>query len=350
MTNVINTILTEKPSNQKIATFRSDKNLQLRNNKIDDKNSLIFWIENYFDKMIFRGKEKTKKAKQMDLQKFLVFFTSEVGTYHIDNWTPSVSKGFQQSLLSYVSKTTGKKYMATTINRIFATLKHCASWINERREFSAGNPFEGVKDLMQEEPDWKGLTNQRLMALKGAIDNRITMCTGKNQNPLLEAAVFFTLLHTGLRKFELCSLTMDQYYNKGFHEIRRKGNMITKRVFLPEDARQRVDKYLEWREKVQDKVNSNFLFINKNYQPLSDTAVSRICQRISRQACVNLIEKDKFILEPHQLRHTCLKRANDKYGISFAKKLSGNVGDRELYRYTAPSQEEVEQKVEELFW
>lgn len=63
MTNVINTILTEKPSNQKIATFRSDKNLQLRNNKIDDKNSLIFWIENYFDKMIFRGKEKTKKAK-----------------------------------------------------------------------------------------------------------------------------------------------------------------------------------------------------------------------------------------------------------------------------------------------
>ncbi len=81
--------------------------------------------------------------------------------------------------------------MATTINRIFATLKHCASWINERREFSAGNPFEGVKDLMQEEPDWNGLTNQRLIALKGAIDNRITMCTGKNQNPLLEAAVFF---------------------------------------------------------------------------------------------------------------------------------------------------------------
>jgi integrase/recombinase XerD len=103
---------------------------------------------------------------------------------------------------------------------------------------------------MQEEPDWNGLTNQQLMALKGVIDNRITICTGKNQNPLLEAAIFFTLLHTRLRKFELCSLTMDQYYNKGFHEIRRKGNMITKRVLLPEDARQRVDKYLEWKEKV----------------------------------------------------------------------------------------------------
>jgi hypothetical protein len=31
------------------------------------------------------------------------------------------------------------------------------------------------------------------------------------------------------------------------------------------------------------------------------------------------------------------------------KKISGNIGDRELYRYTAPSQKEVEEKVEGLF-
>ena len=64
---------------------------------------------------------------------------------------------------------------------------------------------------------------------------------------------------------------------------------------------------------------------------------------------MNLSKEATFMLEPHQLRYTCLKRANDKYGISFAKKLSGNIGDRELYRYTAPSQEEVENKVESLF-
>ena len=42
--------------------------------------------------------------------------------------------------------------------------------------------------------------------------------------------------------------------------------MITKRVFLPEDAKQKLDEYLKWREKVQDKVEHNFLFINKNYE------------------------------------------------------------------------------------
>jgi hypothetical protein len=47
--------------------------------------------------------------------------------------------------LSHVSKSTGQKYKATTINGIFATLKHCANWIAERRAFAAGNPLEGVK-------------------------------------------------------------------------------------------------------------------------------------------------------------------------------------------------------------
>lgn len=345
----MNTNVAKISDSKKIAAFGSDKNLQSKITQIDDNDSLAFWIQNYFDKMILRGKSKTKKAKKIDLQKFLSFFVNEIGSYHIDNWTPSISKGFQRLLLSHTSQITGQNYKATTINRIFATLKHCASWIGERREFAAGNPFEGVKDLMQDEPDWNGLTDRQLMLLRSAIDTRIKICSRNNQNPLLEAAVFFTLLHTGLRKFELCSLRLNQYYNKGLHDIRRKGNMITKRVFLPDDARKWVDQYLEWREKNKDKVENNFLFINRNHQPLSETAVTRLCQRISRQACVNLKEDEKFVLEPHQLRHTCLKRANDKYGMSFAKKISGNIGDRELYRYTAPSQQEVEEKVEGLF-
>lgn len=347
--NTINTSIAKILPNEKIAIFGSDKNLQTENTQINDNDSLAFWIQNYFDKMILRGKSKTKKAKKMDLQKFLTFFTNEIGSYHIDYWTPSISKGFQKLLLSDISKITGKSYKATTINRIFATLKHLASWISERRAFVAGNPFEGVKDLIQDEPNWNGLTNGQLMLLRSAIDTRIGSCTKQNQNPILEAAVFFTLLHTGLRKFELCSITLDQYYNKGFHDVKRKGNIITNRIFLPGDARKWLDKYLEWRDEVKGKVENNFLFINKSYKPLSETAVTRLCQRISRQACVNLKQQDKFILEPHQLRHTCLKRANDKYGLSFAKKLSGNIGDKELYRYTAPSQKEVEGKVEGLF-
>ena len=41
--------------------------------------------------------------------------------------------------------------------------------------------------------------------------------------------------------------------------------MITKRVFLPDDARKWVDQYLKWREKNKDKVENNFLFVNRNH-------------------------------------------------------------------------------------
>jgi hypothetical protein len=35
--------------------------------------------------------------------------------------------------------------------------------------------------------------------------------------------------------------------------------------------------------------------------------------------------------------------------MSFKKKISGNIGNRELYRYTAQGQQEVKEKVEVLF-
>ena len=37
----------------------------------------------------------------------------------------------------------------------------------------------------------------------------------------------------------------------------------------------------------KDKIKSKFLFVNRNYLPPNETAVTRLCQRISRQACVN---------------------------------------------------------------
>lgn len=344
---MINTQIVEKGEDPKIFEFGSDKNLTLENDVISKEDSLLFWVENYFAKMVIGGKEKTQMAKKMDLQKFLSFFIRVTNSYYIDSWTPSLTKEFQKFLLSEKSSKTGQGYKVTTINRIFATLKHLASWIADRREFKAGNPFEGVRDLMQDEPDWNGLTDHQLMLLRGAIDIRLKICTKDNQNPLLEAVTFYTLLNTGLREFEFCSLTIDQYYNKGFHEIKRKGNMITKKAFISEDARQRLEEYLKWRQGVQ--ADTNFMFINRYLKPITPTAVRRMCARISKQACINLREEDKFILTPHQLRHTCLKRANDKYGLSFAKKLSGNVGIREIYRYTAPSQDEVEEKMEGLF-
>ena len=80
---MMNTNIAKISDSKKIATFGSDKNLQGKIIQIDDNDSLAFWIQNYFDKMILRGKSKTKKAKKMDLQKFLSFFINEISSYWV---------------------------------------------------------------------------------------------------------------------------------------------------------------------------------------------------------------------------------------------------------------------------
>jgi hypothetical protein len=52
--------------------------------------------------------------------------------------------------------------------------------------------------------------------------------------------------------------------------------------------------------------------------------------------------KERFRLNPHQLRHTSLKRVSDKHGVHVAQKMSGNVSIREIFRYAQSSEEEVD--------
>ena len=47
-------------------------------------------------------------------------------------------------------------------------------------------------------PDWNGLTSRQLMRLKSACELRIKICTGTNQNPLLEIAIIYILWSSGL--------------------------------------------------------------------------------------------------------------------------------------------------------
>ena len=75
----------------------------------------------------------------------------------------------------------------------------------------------------------------------------------------------------------------------------------------------------------------------------------RICQRILKQALAYLPEGEKFHLTPHKLRHTFLKKVTDKHGIHFAHEISGNVSVKEIFRYTKPSQAEIQDTIEQLF-
>ena len=307
-------------------------------------NSLVAWVSLYFKTVVTGGSECTAQAKRRDLQKFLSFFTDQngkgPGVESVDAWTPSVTKAFQKEI--------AKDYKATSVNRVMATLRHFVRWLNrdDRHELIAGDPFEGVKDIAVDNPDWNGLSDRQIMRLKSACEQRLKALTRADQNPLLEAAVFFTLLNTGLREFELCALDVRQYHHRGFHDVQRKGSKVSDKVPVPLEARERVEAYLKRRD---DSGKEEPLFTSRFGERLAPREVQRICARLSEHASAHLPESEKFRLKPHQLRHTFLKRVADKFGVHTAQEYSGNISIREIYRYTRPSQEEMDSKAEAVF-
>lgn len=304
---------------------------------INDSKTLGYYANLYYKIIVSGSSPATEKAKKNDLSKFLSFFIEYTGNDQVDNWTPSVSKYFLKELLN-------KNHKPNTINRILDSLKHFAKWLESHRPLLAGYPFQGIKNIYEDPPHWNGLSSKQVMRLKMACDQRLRACKRKNQNPLMEVTVFLTLLNTGLRESELVSLNFGQYYARGFHNVRRKGSNVTKKIPLPDKAKRYLDRYLETQEQ---KNNSDPIF-SINGKRISTRAIRYICQRISAYASTNLTLDDKLHLSPHMLRHTFLKKIADKHGVHIAQKMSGNVSISEIFRYTKPSQDEIDQIAEEL--
>lgn len=177
-----------------------DKTLTEQSSMLDvferDNHSFSYWTKLYYNIHIVGSPTNTVKAKTNDIKKFLVFLDQSIGTHNVNLWTPSVSKSFCNYLLD-------QNLQPTSINRCAATLRHFATWLHKEKPLPAGHPYTGVKDLVTDEPVWNGLTTQQILLLKSACDIRLTTCTKKNQNPIFDAAIFYVLLNTGLREFEL---------------------------------------------------------------------------------------------------------------------------------------------------
>lgn len=304
---------------------------------INDNNTLSYYANLYYQIIVAGSPPATEKAKKNDISKFLSFFIEYTGKDQLDNWTPSVSRYFLKELLN-------KNFKPNSINRSLDSLKHFARWLHNYRPLLAGFPFEGVKNIYEDPPHWNGLTSKQVMRLKMACEQRLKACERKNQNPLMEITIFLTLLNTGLRESELVSLNFGQYYARGFHNVKRKGSNVTKKIPLPDEAKQFLDKYLA----TQEPKNDFDPIFNVKGRRISTRAVRYICQRISAYASSNLSLDEKIHLSPHMLRHTFLKRIADKHGVHIAQKMSGNVSISEIFRYTKPSQDEIDKIAEEL--
>ena len=312
----------------------------------EDKNSITYWANHYFNTHVMNSPYNTQRAKKNDLNLFLKFYTLALGSNHIDLWTPSITKGFQNHLSKQISSKTGKSFEATSVNRIIATIKHFCNWLLKQHELPGGNPFWGVKSIHIEDPSWNGLSAIQITRLKSACETRLNACKKKQQNPLLEYVVFLILYSTGLRESELASLNYGQYHSRGFHNVKRKGNKVTRKVPVVNDAKERLDECLSARK---DLTQDSPLLVSQYGNRLNVRDIARICERIAKQANTHLSEEQKIKLTPHMLRHTFLKKVADKHGLHIAQNLSGNVSIREIFRYTKPNDQQKQEILEDMF-
>ena len=312
-------------------------------NNLDDINH---WSNKYFHCHVQNSPYHTQRAKKADLNIFLSYFAIALGSNLIDLWTPAITKGLQNHLTTQISTKTRKSFAATSINRIFATVKHFANWLLKERKLLGGNPFLGVKFIQVDDPEWNGLSSMEITRLKAACEIRLNACTKKHQNPLLEYLTFSILYSTGLRESELASLNFGQYHSRGIHNVKRKGHKVTRKVAIVNDTKELLDQYLATR---QDLVDISPLLTNQYGTRLNVRDIARICERIAKQANAHLTEEQKIKLTPHMLRHTFLKKIADKHGLHVAQNLSGNVSIKEIFRYTKPNDAQKQDILEQLF-
>ncbi len=303
------------------------------------RNSLVEWFNLYMGIEGRAGSEHTFDAKKRDLETFLRFLQTSAGTDHADQWTRSLTRDFLRHLERKLERS------PTTINRVLASLRHCASWVNSQRPFLAGNPCDRIPDLELDDPEWKGLKPIDVTRLKSAAEQLIYIQRRVNQHPVRNFAIFMSLLHTGLRVSELLSLNLSQYEGKHFRNVKRKGKAVSRKVFLSKDAREALDAYVD---EHRGRENGP-LFCSATGQRLARQGIDEVLKAISAQANVSLPPEQQIHVSAHILRHTFLREVAVRYGVQYAKELAGHASDRYIWRYVQPSDEEKQEAVDGLF-
>ncbi len=301
------------------------------------RDSLLAWLSLYMEIEGRAGSDNTIAAKKIDLTKFLSYFQQTTHSDLPDGWTRSVTQGFLKQL--------EKIEAPSTINRRLATLKHAAKWVHRQRPFLAGTPTVGITELVQDDPEWKGLTELEVTRLRSAAEQLVHLQRRKNQQPLRTYALFVVLLYSGLRISELLRLQLEQYKGKHLVNVRRKGRVVTRQKFLPKDAREALDEYIA-NERGRE---SGALFCTRTGQPMARENAHYFLDAIASQANANLPDEKKISFSAHDLRHTYLRKLANKYGVQYAKEESGQVSDKYIWRYVQPSQAEREEKLEQLY-
>src|SRR5215510_1163557 len=317
----------------------------------DPQMRLLALAEQYFRTQVAGQADGTVDAKQRDLACFLTFYTQLYGHDDRREWYKLVTEAFLKALArgqvprpSKRGEAKPQRLSQSTIARTYATVRHFARWIHKHvAAFPLGCPTDGVKAPEEEEPKWKGLSRlEQLRLLTAAQTLRARKSRGTAQG-LRDHALIATLLGTGLRVSERLAIDVDQYHQRGFVSVLRKGGHVQRFIPIQKQHRDVLDEWLEARGGAEGPI-----FLTRSGKRLDRTQAFLILKRVARQANTHLPPDQHLNVSPHVLRHTLLRKVANEKGVHYAMELSGHRSDHYIWRYVKPDAQSLADALDDL--
>lgn len=195
-----------------------------------------------------------------------------------------------------------------------------------------------VKSMAADEIDLAKVPERQIDLISPSELSRLLKSSeGDDIKSLRDRTILELLFSTGLRVSELCSLTNDIDFQSGEFSIRGKGGKI-RVVFISEDARATLKKYLSLRKDMSDAL---FVQLGSELRDSDDIKplTRRSIERIVKQCAVKAGISKK--VTPHVLRH-CF--ATDLLGngadIRSVQMMLGhaNIATTQIYTHVTDSQ------------
>jgi len=294
------------------------------------QDTLSFWFEAYFSHAVTTS-ETSRRVQIRDIALFIRFAEKE-GVSSRPQWTPRLSRAFQDFLRISVKPDGCRFWSDRTINRMLAHNKTFAKWIHQLAPFPLGNPMQEIRLMsvgsnLDVERALSPTERRRLLdaadlltSVSGKSKDRrrnkntdpIDRSARKNGRPWRNRAIIYTLIETGMRRAAIVNLNLDGIDWEGsLIAVAEKGGM-THSYPISDQGLAAIRDYLT-HEHNQDRIDhSTALFlpaatISNSTGHLTPLVVNQVWTKVC--AIAQVIGKS-----PHAALHAMGRHVIDKTG------------------------------------